>query len=130
MNQRINSFIKKSKSVDLSDYQKSIITEYIAIGDSDYHGGKHSGSDAEHKGAEYIAEKVTVCRVLVNQICSTMNGGSFSNSFTPTTTLGCGSWGNNSISENFGYRNLLNITPIGYDIGGSQPDDDEIWGTQ
>lgn len=86
----------------------------------------HSNTKAH---VEYAAEHVPVCRVLINQICSTMNGGSFFNGFTPTTTLGCGSWGNNSISENFDYRHLLNITRIGYyNAGAKVPADDEIWG--
>lgn len=77
---------------------------------------------------EYAANHVTVCRVLINQICSTMNGGSFFNSLTPTTTLGCGSWGNNSISENFSYKHLINITRIAYQIPGAKaPSDEEIF---
>lgn len=78
--------------------------------------------------AEAAAERLTVSRVLINQICSTQNGGSFSNHLTPTTTLGCGSWGNNSLSENFYYKHLLNIIRIGYEIKGDQPSDEEIWG--
>ncbi len=78
--------------------------------------------------AEQAAEKITVCRVLINQICSTSNGGAFTNGFTPTTTLGCGSWGNNSISENFSYKHLLNVIRIGYEKTGCAPSDDEIWG--
>jgi len=84
----------------------------------------HTNSQAH---AEKAGERLTVCRVLINQICSTMNGGAFSNSLTPTTTLGCGSWGNNSISENFSYKHLLNIIRIGYENGKTQPSDDEIW---
>ena len=78
---------------------------------------------------EYAAGIVPVSRVLVNQICSTMNGGSFYNGFAPTTTLGCGSWGNNSISENLDYRHLINITRIGYYLKNAVvPTDEEIWG--
>lgn len=77
---------------------------------------------------EYAAETLTVSRVLINQICSTMNGGSFQNSLTPTTTLGCASWGNNSISENFSHRHLLNIIKIAYLKPDAYiPTDEEIW---
>ena len=52
----------------------------------------------------------------------------FFNSLTPTTTLGCGSWGNNSISENFSYKHLINITRIAYEIPGAKaPSDEEIF---
>ncbi len=85
----------------------------------------HTNSQAH---AERASERLTVSRVLINQICSTQNGGSFTNNLTPTTTLGCGSWGNNSISENFYYKHLLNIIRIGYEIKGYNPTDEEIWG--
>lgn len=78
---------------------------------------------------KYAGEKLTVSRLLVNQICATMNGGSFNNSLAATTTLGCGSWGNNSISENLDYKHLMNITRIATVVEGTtQPTDEEIWG--
>ena len=40
-------------------------------------------------------------------------GGSLTNGFAPTTTLGCGSWGGNSISENLDYKHLMNVSRIG-----------------
>jgi succinate-semialdehyde dehydrogenase len=58
-----------------------------------------------------------------------MNGGAFQNSLSPTTTLGCGSWGNNSISENLSYYHLFNksriatVKPVW-----NQPGDEEIFG--
>ena len=77
---------------------------------------------------EYAALTVHVCRVLVNQIGATMNGGSFFNGYAATTTLGCGSWGNNSISENFDYKHLINITRISYLLKDVKvPTDQEIW---
>jgi len=78
---------------------------------------------------EYAANRIPVSRFLINQICSTNNGGSFFNSLSATTTLGCGSWGNNSISENLSWRHLFNKSRIAYVRPGSkQPSDAEIWG--
>ena len=56
---------------------------------------------------------LTVSRLVVNQTCATSAGGSFFNGFSPTTTLGCGSWGGNSISENLNYTHLMNVSRIG-----------------
>jgi len=85
----------------------------------------HSNSAAN---IEYAGLTLPVSRVLVNQICSTQNGGSFTNSLSPTTTLGCGSWGNNSISENLFYTHLYNVSRIAnVKPGWKQPSDDEIW---
>ena len=49
-------------------------------------------------------------------------------SMSPTTTLGCGSWGGNSISENLDYKHLMNVSRIGKVITGKKvPTDEEIW---
>lgn len=77
---------------------------------------------------EYAGDMLTVSRLVVNQPSSTTAGGSLFNGFAPTTTLGCGTWGNNSISENFTYKHMLNISRIGYFLKDKKaPTDEEIW---
>jgi succinate-semialdehyde dehydrogenase len=61
---------------------------------------------------EKIALKIPVSRIVVNQISASSAGGSFNNGLAPTNTLGCGSWGGNSISENLTYKHLMNISRI------------------
>ncbi|CAN5466110.1 aldehyde dehydrogenase family protein [soil metagenome] len=69
-----------------------------------------------------------VSRLVVNQPSSTSAGGSLTNGFAATTTLGCGSWGGNSISENLDYKHLMNVSRIGKVITGKVvPTDEEIW---
>tara|TARA_B100001057_G_scaffold294958_1_gene295071 strand:+ start:3765 stop:5153 length:1389 start_codon:yes stop_codon:yes gene_type:complete len=69
-----------------------------------------------------------ISRLVVNQPSSTTAGGSLTNGFAPTTTLGCGSWGGNSISENLDYKHLMNVSRIGKVITDKKvPTDDEIW---
>ena len=75
-----------------------------------------------------VGEVLSVSRLVVNAPSATTAGGSFFNGFSPSTTLGCGSWGNNSISENFTYKHLLNISRIGLlreDV--KVLEDEEIW---
>lgn len=73
-------------------------------------------------------ERLTVSRLVVNQPSSTSAGGALYNGFAPTTTLGCGSWGNNSISENLDYKHLINVSRIGlYNKDAYIPTDKEIW---
>lgn len=103
----------------------------IANANLEVEGKGHSVSihSDNKRNIEYAANNIPVSRVLINQICSTMNGGSFFNGFAPTTTLGCGSWGNNSISENLDYKHLINITRIGYFMKDAKvPTDEEMWG--
>lgn len=69
-----------------------------------------------------------ISRLVVNQPSALAAGGSLTNGFAPTTTLGCGSWGGNSISENLDYKHLMNVSRIGKVITHKAvPSDEEIW---
>lgn len=63
---------------------------------------------------EYTGRMLPVSRLMINQCGATSGGGAWENGLIPTTTLGCGSWGNNSISDNFTYKYLMNITKVAY----------------
>ena len=77
---------------------------------------------------EEAALKTEVSRIVVNQVCATSGGGSFYNGLNPTNTLGCGSWGNNSISENLTYYHLINVSRIAYNMMNNRvPSDEEVW---
>jgi len=81
------------------------------------------------KNIELAGERICVSRLLVNQVCASNAGGSFYNGLAPTNTLGCGSWGNNSISENLDYKHLINVSRIAYFMPDNKiPDDNELWG--
>ncbi|MEH6609008.1 MAG: aldehyde dehydrogenase family protein [Halioglobus sp.] len=84
----------------------------------------HSNND-EHIRQAGI--ELPVSRLVVNEASSLTAGGSLQNGFAPTTTLGCGSWGNNSISENLNYTHLINIHRIGFVHDKPAPTDEEIW---
>jgi succinate-semialdehyde dehydrogenase len=85
----------------------------------------HSNSE-EHIRQMGLA--LPVSRLVVNQASALTAGGSLTNGFAPTTTLGCGSWGGNSISENLDYKHLMNVSRIGKPITKKAvPTDEEIW---
>ncbi len=85
----------------------------------------HSNSE-EHIRQMGLA--LPVSRLVVNQASALTAGGSLTNGFAPTTTLGCGSWGGNSISENLDYKHLMNVSRIGKPITNKAvPSDEEIW---
>ncbi len=69
-----------------------------------------------------------VCRVIVNQAHCFATGGSFDNGLPFSLSMGCGTWGRNSISENLHYRHYLNTTRIVCTIAPSEPDLEEIFG--
>lgn len=58
-------------------------------------------------------EKMKTCRILVNTPAAQGGIGDLYNfRLTPSLTLGCGSWGGNSVSENVGISELLNIKTV------------------
>ena len=85
----------------------------------------HSNNQAH---IEYAGVKLTISRLVVNAPSSTTAGGSLTNGLAPTTTLGCGTWGNNVISENLDYKHLINVSRIATVIADAKvPTDEEIW---
>lgn len=79
------------------------------------------------KKAEYAGLHLPVSRVVVNQPGGAASGGNFINGLRPTMSLGCGSWGNNSISDNLTYQHLMNTTKLAYYHPSSLPSDEEVW---
>ncbi|MBQ5399293.1 MAG: bifunctional acetaldehyde-CoA/alcohol dehydrogenase [Ruminococcus sp.] len=60
-----------------------------------------------------FASRMKTCRILVNTPSSHGGIGDLYNfDLTPSLTLGCGSWGGNSVSENVGCKHLLNIKTV------------------
>ncbi len=60
-----------------------------------------------------FAERMKTCRILVNTPSSQGGIGDLYNfKLAPSLTLGCGSWGGNSVSDNVGVKHLLNIKTV------------------
>ena len=60
-----------------------------------------------------FAERMKTCRIVVNTPSSHGGIGDLYNfKMRPSLTLGCGSWGGNSVSENVGVKHLLNIKTV------------------
>ena len=93
-------------------------------------GAGHSAAlhSNDEENIQMAGIELPISRLVVNQPSSTTAGGSLTNGFAPTTTLGCGSWGGNSISENLDYKHLMNVSRIGKVIVDKVvPSDEEIW---
>src|SRR5215471_1089654 len=69
--------------------------------------GLHSKDDAR---ALDLGLTLPVCRVIVNQAHCFATGGAFDNGLPFSLSMGGGTWGRNSISENLNYRHFLNTT--------------------
>lgn len=93
-------------------------------------GAGHTAALHSHDEAHirFMGLELPISRLVVNQTSATSAGGSLTNGFAPTTTLGCGSWGGNSISENLDYKHLMNVSRIGKVITDKPvPTDEQIW---
>jgi sulfoacetaldehyde dehydrogenase len=78
--------------------------------------------------ARQLAERSDVVRVLINQAHTFANGGGFDTGLNFTLSMGCGTWGGNSITDNLNYMNFLNITHLVTTIPEDKPSEDELFG--
>ncbi len=67
----------------------------------------------EREKISYFTERMKTCRILINTPSSHGGIGDLYNfKLAPSLTLGCGSWGGNSVSENVGVKHLINIKTV------------------
>lgn len=86
--------------------------------------GLHS-ADADRPVA--MGRSLPVCRVIVNQAHCFATGGAFDNGLPFSLSMGCGSWGGNSIDSNLHWRHYLQHTRIVRPIPPREPALDDIF---
>ena len=101
------------------------VREILAFQGAGHSCGLHT-RDMNH--ARRLAAELDVVRVLVNQAHTFGNGGSFDNGLNFTLSMGCGTWGGNSISDNLNYRNFINVTHLSTVIPEDKPTEAELFG--
>jgi len=107
------------------DHAARLVQDILNVQGRGHSCGIHT-SDMAH--ARRLAEDIDVVRVLVNQAHTFGNGGSFDNGLNFTLSMGCGTWGGNSITENLNYRHFINITHLSTTIPEDRPSEDELFG--
>jgi sulfoacetaldehyde dehydrogenase len=75
-----------------------------------------------------LAHDMTVSRVIVKQAHAFATGGSFDNGLPFSLSMGCGTWGGNSFSDNLNYKHFLNITRIVRAIPENKPSEEDLFG--
>jgi sulfoacetaldehyde dehydrogenase len=125
-------FADEKLSLVLTVYRARDFDDAIAIiqGILGVQGRGHScgihTDNPEH--AKRLAEQIDVVRVLVNQAHTFGNGGSFDNGLNFTLSMGCGTWGGNSISENLSYRHFINVTHLSTTVEEDRPSEEDLFG--
>jgi sulfoacetaldehyde dehydrogenase len=101
------------------------VRRVLAVKGQGHSCGIHTGdADCAHT----VAQVLDVVRVLVNQAHTFGNGGGFDSGLNFTLSMGCGTWGGNSISENLSYRHFLNITHVSTMIPEDRPSEEALFG--
>ena len=117
----------------LTLYQVKSFSEAIelAIKIQNYQGAGHSlGIHTKNeKRAHEIAMSAKTCRVIVNQAHCFATGGFFNNGLPFSLSMGCGSWGGNSIDENLNWEHFTNKVRVVQTIEENKPSLEEIFGS-
>ncbi|MEX0339224.1 MAG: aldehyde dehydrogenase family protein [Arenibacterium sp.] len=94
-----------------------------------YQGAGHSvglhSTDADRPAT--LANAIPTSRVIVNQAHTFATGGSFTNGMPFSLSMGCGTWGGNSVNDNVNYRHFLQSTKIIREIPGVEPELEDIF---
>lgn len=83
--------------------------------------------DPAHINALALAAPVS--RIMVRQPQSKANAGAFNNGMPMTSSLGCGTWGGNVVSENVHLKHYMNTTWVSVPIKEDKPSDEELFGS-
>ena len=112
-------FAHEKLSPVLAMYKAKTFDEAIAkaeqlVADGGYgHTSSLYINTAETDKINKFAEAMKTCRILINTPSSHGGIGDLYNfKLAPSLTLGCGSWGGNSVSENVGVKHLINIKTV------------------
>lgn len=113
--------IRRAKDFEDALQQMEAILNYQGLGHSC---GIHT-TDMEKP--HIMGQRIKVCKVVVNQAQSLVNSGAWTCGYPMSMTLGCGTWGHNSISHNATYKDLLNYCYVSTPIPSTQPTDEELF---
>ncbi len=110
--EKLSPVLAMYKAEDFSDALDKA-EQLIADGGYGHTSSVYLNAVTEQKKLAEFGERMKTCRILVNTPSSHGGIGDLYNfRLAPSLTLGCGSWGGNSVSENVGIKHLLNIKTV------------------
>jgi sulfoacetaldehyde dehydrogenase len=75
-----------------------------------------------------LAMVAPVSRIMVRQVQSSANAGTFTNGMPMTSSMGCGVWGGNITNENISLKHYMNVTWVSRPIAEDRPSEQELFG--
>ena len=110
--EKLSPVLAMYKAEDIHDaFNKA--EQLIADGGYGHTSSIYLNEITEHEKLDEFSARMKPCRILVNTPSSQGGIGDLYNfMLRPSLTLGCGSWGGNSVSENVGVKHLLNVKTV------------------
>lgn len=110
--EKLSPVLAMYKSENFNDALEKAV-QLIADGGYGHTSSVYLNAVTEQEKLDAFSAKMKTCRVLVNTPSSFGGIGDLYNfKLAPSLTLGCGSWGGNSVSENVGVKHLVNIKTV------------------
>ena len=75
-----------------------------------------------------LALAAPVSRIMVRQVQSSSNAGTFTNGMPMTSSMGCGTWGGNITGENISLKHYMNVTWVSRPIPEDRPSEQVLFG--
>jgi len=107
------------------DQALDIVRQIFETGGRGHSCGIYSFDD-EH--VHRLAMMAPVSRIMVRQIQSRANAGTFTNGMPMTSSMGCGIWGGNITNENVSLKHYMNVTWVSRPIPEDRPTEQELFG--
>ncbi len=127
-----NLFSKEKLGVVLStfrfdgfDHALELVRQIFEVGGKGHSCGIYSFDDHH---IHQLALVAPVSRIMVRQIQSRSNAGTFTNGMPQTSSMGCGIWGGNITNENVALKHYMNVTWVSRPIAEDKPSEAELFG--
>lgn len=112
--EKLSPVLAMYRAKDFSD-AVSKAEQLIADGGYGHTSSLYINTDNQEEKISQFTAAMKTCRVLINTPSSHGGIGDLYNfKLAPSLTLGCGSWGGNSVSENVGVKHLINIKTVAF----------------
>jgi sulfoacetaldehyde dehydrogenase len=121
--EKLSRVVALYRATDFAD-AKTITSRILNHQGAGHSVGLHSTVNAR---ALELGYEVPTCRVIVNQAHCFATGGAFNNGLPFSLSMGCGSWGGNSIDGNLNWTHFIQTTKIAREIPANEPTVEDIF---
>ena len=121
--EKLSRVVALYRARDFAD-AKAIASRILTHQGAGHSIGIHSALEAR---ALELGREVPTCRVIVNQAHCFATGGAFNNGLPFSLSMGCGSWGGNSIDGNLNWRHFVQTTKVTREIPAREPALEDIF---